>query len=377
MRAAVATVATVWVLLLILGGCSEPDDVRNAPGETRSSPGSASPEEFSAGIDQFVESTLTYRSLRAVLIIVEGRTVVERYYQTSAAEYRDIESVTKSVMSTLVGIAIDEGLIRDVDQTLAELLPSYAASMKRSVARTTLRQVLTATGGFEGEIDEGAFGFTESEDWVRGVLDRAVRRPGRQFAYSNGGAHLLSAILQQSTGMSVLDYARAKLFDPLVIPTRPAAEPAGDFGEAHNLDAYLRADFAWPVDPQRRHLGWAMIKLRPRDMARLGLLYLQEGRWKHRQVVPARWVQEATTAKVATEELLEGYGYMWWTTTMGDDPAYIAWGYGGQLIEVVPARDLVVVVSSDVDLTGQTPARIGPSNLLSMVTSYIEPATRR
>jgi CubicO group peptidase (beta-lactamase class C family) len=246
--------------------------------------------------------------------------------------------------------------------------------MRPGVARTTLRQVLTATGGFEGQFNDPALRFAESKDWVTGVLHRAVRPPGEQFSYSNGGAHLLSAILEESTHMSVLDYARIKLFDPLGISTRPGVEPRADHLYGPQLKAYRNADFAWPVDPQERNLGWSLLKLRPGDMAHLGTLYLNNGRWKGRQVVPREWVQDATSRHVGTNEVLEGYGYMWWTTTMGDDPAYVALGYGGQFIEVVPTRQLVVVTSSEV--SDQVPAQIGPSDLLSLVSTYIEPATR-
>jgi CubicO group peptidase (beta-lactamase class C family) len=371
----VAGVAAVAGLAILLGGCNSTDDQRSTPAATPSS--TRSGQALSSGIDQFVSSSVVYKPIRAVLVIQDGHTLAERYYRTSGAAFRDVESVTKSVMSTLVGIAIDEGDIRSVDETLADLLMAYSSTMRPAVARTTLRQVLTATGGFEGEVDQGAFGFARNKDWTRGVLDRAVRPPGRQFAYSNGGAHLLSAILEANTGMSVLAYARAKLFDPLGIPTRPAAEPGADLAAGQNLQAYRKAGFAWPVDPQGRNFGAGLIKLRPRDMARLGLLYLDGGRWKGRQVVPSTWVRDATRRQVEAGEPFEGYGYMWWTTTMGGDQAYVAWGYAGQMIEVVPARHLVVVVSSDVDQVGQTPTTLTPSVITTMVSSYIEPATQR
>jgi CubicO group peptidase (beta-lactamase class C family) len=365
----VAGVAAVTSLAVLLGGSSSTDQ-RSTPAATSSG------QALSSGIDQFVSSSVVYEPVRAVLVIQDGHTLAERYYRTSGAEFRDVESVTKSVMSTLIGIAIDEGDIR-LDEPLADLLMRYSSTMRPAVARTTLRQVLTATGGFEGEVDQGAFGFARNKDWTRGVLERAVRPPGRQFAYSNGGAHLLSAILEANTGTSVLAYARAKLFDPLGIPTRPAAEPGVDLAAGQNLEVYRKAGFAWPVDPQGRSFGAGLIKLRPRDMARLGLLYLDGGRWRGRQVVPSTWVRDATHRQVEAGEPFEGYGYMWWTTTMGGDQAYVAWGYAGQMIEVVPARHLVVVVSSDVDQVSQTPTKLTPPVIMTMVSSYIEPATRR
>jgi len=131
-------------------------------------------------------------------------------------------------MSTLVGIAVGEGRLR-LDQPLAQLLPSYAATMTPAVAHTTLRQVLTMTAGLAGSFSvAGDLGFATSPDWVRAILTHPAQPPGGSFVYSSGGSHLLSAILVTATGMSVLDYARAKLFDPLGIPTRPALQPLFD-----------------------------------------------------------------------------------------------------------------------------------------------------
>jgi CubicO group peptidase (beta-lactamase class C family) len=164
-----------------------------------------------------------------VLVEAEGHTVFEHYYHSSLSTSRDVESVTESVMSILVGIALAEGRLGSVDQTLAELLPTYASSMKPGIAATSLRQVLTATAGFAGDTGSAGGDFAASDDWTRAILDGTARPAGEAFGHSDGGAHLLSAILVQATGQSVLSYARAKLFDPLGIKTRPSVErlPAG------------------------------------------------------------------------------------------------------------------------------------------------------
>ena len=146
--------------------------------------------------------------------------------------------------------------------------------MKPAVAATTLRQVLKATGGFSGETEDDAYGFAAARDWIRAILAGAVRPPGEAFDYSNGGAHLLSAILVQATGQSVLEYARVKLFDPLGIETRPALEVQPVERER---DRYARAGFAWLVDPQGRHLGSGFMKLKPADLAKLGVLFSMRG----------------------------------------------------------------------------------------------------
>ena len=171
----------------------------------------------------------------------------------------------------------------------------------------------------------------------------------------------------------MLDYARAKLFDPLGIVTRPALQPLWD---ARNLNAYNSAGFAWPVDPQHRHFGFGLLKLRARDMANIGILYLNDGRWQGKQLVPAAWIHDATTThEPAAAGPSFSYGYQWWvTSTAADDPAYLAWGFGGQMIEVVPRRQLVVVVSTHCDLTHPSDHGIIPSTLTSMVDEVIIPA---
>ena len=142
--------------------------------------------------------------------------------------------------------------------------------------------------------------------------------------------------------MPVLDYARENLFDPLGIPTEPAFEPAFDFTDEAAASAlyeeYWDAGFAWPVDPQGLHEGACCIRLRAQDLAAIGQLYLDEGRWAQEQVVAAEWVEQATTAHVeVTNAGFTGYGYMWWVTDVADQPGYMAFGRGGQVIHVVPA----------------------------------------
>src|SRR5215475_719236 len=169
--------------------------------------------------------------------------------------------------------------------------------MKPSVARVTLRQLLTMTAGFTDTWDLIDDPMDRSPDWVRYILAHQDYAAGTAWHYSDHGAHLLAPILVQATGQSVLAYARAKLFDPLGIVTRPGAEPYFDPRARGFPPAYEEARFAWPIDPQRFHLTAGLIKLRPRDMATFGELFLRAGQWNGRQVVPAAWVPQASTAQ--------------------------------------------------------------------------------
>jgi CubicO group peptidase (beta-lactamase class C family) len=244
----------------------------------------------------------------------------------------------------LVGIAVDEGLL-DVTQPLAELLPAYADRMTPEVAHTTLEQLLTQTGGFPDTLNGNAVEVFKQPDWVASCLQSADERRG-EFHYSDPGVHLVAAVLAHATGRSVLDYAREKLFGPLGIDTVPAAQPVdGPAGFAE----YQAADFAWPTDPQGINTGFGELKLHPRDMAAFGRLFLHQGRWNGEQVVSEDWVRTATVAHVTAGKLTDQYGYLWWVGAADGSPAYFALGYGGQMVAVVPDRDLVVVVASEVD----------------------------
>jgi CubicO group peptidase (beta-lactamase class C family) len=275
--------------------------------------------------------------LRAVLVSVDGEVVAERYYGSDPSEYADLQSVTKSIMSTLVGIAIAEGKISGVDATLEELLPEYRKDMDDRTRKTTLRQLLTMTAGW-----------TDSDPADRDLLRAWFREgpeldPGEQFRYTNIGPHIVAHVLRGATGMSLLDYARQKLFDPLDIPTRPAYEAR--FGEVPYWvePEFLDADFAWLRAPDGLHAGSFAMKLRVTDMLKLGQLYLDEGRWQGKQLVPADWIQQSTAADAPN-----GYGYFWWIHPVDGQHGYAAIGGGGQVILVDPGRRMIVVASSHV-----------------------------
>jgi CubicO group peptidase (beta-lactamase class C family) len=277
------------------------------------------------------------RELRAVLVSVDGEVVAERYYGNDPGEYADLQSVTKSIVSMLVGIAIGERKISGVDATLEELLPEYRKDMDDRTRKTTLRQLLTMTAGW-----------TDSNPTDRDLLRAWFREgpelhPGEQFRYTNIGPHIVAHVLRRSTGMSLLAYARQKLFDPLDIPTRPAYD--AQFGEVPYWiePKFLSADFAWLRAPDGVHAGSFAMKLRATDMLKLGQLYLDEGKWQGKQLVPADWIQQSTAADAPN-----GYGYLWWIHPVQGQHGYAAVGGGGQVILVNPGRQLVVVASSRV-----------------------------
>ena len=329
--------------------------------------------EIAEGIESFVDpaKNAIFRPIRAVIIEVDGVTVLEHYYRGSASDTSNLFSVTKSVVGTLIGIALSDGSLGSIDQPLGELLPAYAADMEPEEAAITLRQLLTMTAGLPEELGRDLPEWMLTDDWVRSILAEPLEQsPGEGFAYSNASSHLLSAVLTEATGMSVLDYARARLFDPLGITSRPAPDLL--FTVEENALVYERADFAWPHDPQGVYTGFSFLKLTARDMAALGRLYLDGGRWNGQQVVPTAWVDAATTDQLQVDSATEGYGYQWWVTTAGGHAAYAAEGYGGQLIEVVPDLRLVAVFSTELTETDAAVDEHAYISILSQIIHQVE-----
>jgi CubicO group peptidase (beta-lactamase class C family) len=389
---AVRAVAAVLVLATVAGCDAFVSDSASSPETPGRSPTAAPASsgetvgvgaEIAERIHSFVDPSTNaqLRPLRAVIIEVDGQTVLEDYYRGSSVDTSNVFSVTSSVVGTLIGIALSDGSLRSIDQTLGELLPAYAADMEPDEAAITLRQLLTMTaglpaghcrcrhepGGTDLLLATDSPPWLLSDDWVGGILsDRLERSPGVEFAYSHASSHLLAAILAEATGISVLDYARAKLFDPLGITSRPEADL---LAVEANRPAYDRADFAWPHDPQGVQTGFSWLKLTARDMAVLGRLYLDGGRWQGDQVVPTAWVDAATIEQVRANSITHGYGYQWWVTTAGGHEAYAAVGFGGQLIEVVPDLRLVAVFQADIT---EPDAPVDPYSYVSILSGIIQ-----
>ena len=368
-RRVVALAATSVLLLAPLAACSDDKDAKPAEPEDQAA--------LISAVNEALEVNPDHDNLRAVLVQVDGKPVLEQYYDWPVDTYWDIDSATGSILSALVGIAIGDGDISGPEQTLVQLLPDHADDMQPEVADTTLRELLTMTAGFAGLDRDRTPEYMADPDPVGRILRAAPDPLGGGFEFSNQGAHVVAAVLAEATGMSVLEYARSRLFAPLGIDTQPAFERLLD---ARSMDEFLAADFAWPVDASGLHLGWSGLKLRPADLARIGQMLLDGGKWKGEQVVPADWVRESTTEQVDTisrrnqDNASGAYGYQWWVTEADDEPAYFAWGRGGQLLEVVPSLSLVVVVASEIEYDRPRSAGFSANVLTFLVDHVIAPS---
>jgi CubicO group peptidase (beta-lactamase class C family) len=305
-------------------------------------------------LQQAIEDEITSRSasldsIRAVLVSVDGRTRISHYrHGTTAEDTTHVWSVTKSVVATLIGIAIDDGLVSGLDGTLGELLPQHRGAMSPAVAKVTLRELMTMSAGFFRDPPEEVTQrlFASGGDLVEYLLRECHSADLQgQFLYSNVSSHLVSAVLaaglQRADGddpRSVLDYAREKLFDPLDINTRPAfTKPISD-----DTEEFRRARFGWSTDPRGISMGPFGIRLSPPDLVKLGELHLADGVWQGRRILPADWVRQAMTPSEAEPQ----YGLLWWLFRWNGHPVYAARGSEGHLVVVVPDQKSVTAISS-------------------------------
>ncbi|MBI5958503.1 MAG: serine hydrolase, partial [Chloroflexi bacterium] len=239
--------------------------------------------------------------------------------------------VTKSVLSALVGIALRAGDLPGLDERIGYILPEAFATIPDQAKREiTIRDLITMRSGLDwAEYGPSLGQMTGSADWIQSVLELPlIHPPGTVFNYSTGDTHLLSAALQRLTGMSMLEYADIYLFDPLGIQRR-----------------------RWQADPQGVTIGGTELRLTVRDLAKFGYFYLNNGIWNNTALLPAGWVDQTATYHTTRDPLGPdscqpwGYGFLWWLRSMKGQRCMIAAGYGGQFVYVVPAFDLVVVMT--------------------------------
>jgi CubicO group peptidase (beta-lactamase class C family) len=266
--------------------------------------------------------------IHSLLVVRGGDLLLDAYfYPYDGSTVHDVASVTKSVTTTLIAIAADQGKL-DLDAPVLSFFPDREiANRDGRKERITVRHLASMSSGlgcYHQPNEPTNRAMQANPDWVQFALDLPMAyEPGTHFSYCSPGMHLLSAILQQATGMSSLEFARLNLFEPLGIH-----------------------DSAWSTDPQGINNGGGDLFLYPRDMAKLGFLWLHDGEWDGQQIVPREWVRASSQLQIETgENYGEDYGYGWWIARPGDSPTFAADGRGGQRVVVFPAMDLVLVTT--------------------------------
>ena len=268
--------------------------------------------------------------LHSLVVAQNGKTLVEYFAKgTTVRRVTNVKSVSKSVVSTLVGIAIERRLIPSVRQPIATYFPELARDEDPRKRRVTIEDLLTMRSGLITTSFDNYGAWVSSRNWVEYVLRRPmVADPGEDMEYSTGNTHLLSAILTKATKQSTWAFAQQQLGAPLGFTIS-----------------------RWPRDPQGIYFGGNDMLLSPGQMLSIGQLYLDRGRAGSRQIVPSAWVDASCTGLGRSRfNPDQTYGYGWWSRDFAGRQGCFAWGYGGQYIIVFRESNLVVVTTSSTEV---------------------------
>lgn len=279
---------------------------------------------------------------RALLVVKGGYMVFEKYYHGGGVdESTNLHSVTKSFSSSIVGILMDEEYVSSTDQLMAELMPDYP-----EFNDITLQNALTHTTGLSWT-EEGILweNWVASDDWVAEALSRGFdASPGKKFKYSSANSQFLNTLVYYTTGIFPGDLAKRRIFEPLGISFDV-------FNETVNYtrwsDYVKPLSQSWRKDTKGIEIAGTCLYLTARDMAKFGYLYLNRGKWENKQLLSEEWIKTSTHEHVKNIYGRYSYGYQWWITNVGGQPAFLASGFGGQIIGVVPSLDMVVVLKYD------------------------------
>jgi len=274
------------------------------------------------------------KDLKGIVILRHGKLVAESYFNGDDSNtLHDIRSATKSITATLMGIAIQQHIVRSVDDSIADYLPNLPQDGKQNI---TIRDLLNMRSGLDAADDDPATpgnesGLDKSTDWIRSVYAIPMKvSPGKQYTYVSVNAFLVGTIIENASKMHLDDFAKQNLFLPLGI-TR----------------------YDWRRVPIDRTTGQGNLNITARDEAAIGLLFLQKGQYHDRPIVNPAWVEQCIARQVpisAVDPYADFYGYMWYTKAepVGDRsiPVHFASGNGGNKIYVVPSLDMVVAITS-------------------------------
>ncbi len=344
------------LLALFVAGC-----VSSAPRSSPAAPAASwtisSPEAQGMNSDDLANALQFARTkkinIHSLTIVRNGVIVLDAYFYPYTSEMRhDLASATKSITSLLVGAAISDGRLEGTDQRIVSVLPFDAVLPHDTrVERIRIGDLLTMQSGFDcgfvpGELELA--GMRRTQDWTYYVLHLPmVAEPGTRFGYCSPNYNLLSASITATTGLSEADYARKRLFSPLGIK-----------------------DMYWPANEAGISHGWGDLQLKPRDMAKIGLLMLHRGRWEDRQLIAKSWIDDSLAPKVQ-ESGRDPYGLGWWLSSQIPS-LFEAQGRGGQRISVISNKNLVIVMTGG----GFEPGDIGNFVLRALRSDHALPTNK-
>ncbi|MDD3659981.1 MAG: serine hydrolase [Lachnospiraceae bacterium] len=292
-------------------------------------------------LNQKIESD--YSHITGLAVQKDCVTVYERYYRgTMPEKAAHVFSVTKSITSILIGMAMEQGAIRNVDQNVLDFFPEYRVKRgERTIENVTIKNLLTMTAPYKyrSEPYTKVYG---SEDWTKAALDLLGGKGAiGEFRYSTVGAQILSGIIEHAVGTSVIDFANKNLFHPLGIHDAKPIFVADK--EAHLGFIKEQNAEGWIVDPNGvAAAGWGLM-LCPRDMLKIGQLYLNKGVWDGKQLLSESWIMESTRTQANWKEY--AYGYLWWNLDQQKPGCFAAMGDSGNIIYCDPKEKIVIAIT--------------------------------
>ena len=266
-------------------------------------------------------------TVQSIVIQKDGEMIVERFTgNMNATRPVNIKSASKSVLSLLIGIAIDKGYIESVNQTIDEFFPEYFnANPDPEKASITIQDLLTMRSGLETTSFRNYGRWVLSSNWADFALNQPMTdTPGGEMIYSTGTSHLLSVILTRASGISTREFGNRYLFRPLGISIG-----------------------GWDRDPQGYYMGGNNMAISPKGLIKIGALIMNVGQYNGEQIVSREWVLESTEIYTRSNFNPYNYGYMWWRKQVTGYEVFFAWGNGGQYIMILPELDTVISITSN------------------------------
>ena len=313
------------------------------------SQGDVSEREERIDAATLVDEVFSVGPVKSFMLRQGGELLIEEYRKGMHAErVTNIKSASKSILSLLVGIAIEQGYLDGVKQNMGEFFPDYFEAHPDSAKQSiTIQDLLTMRAGLASTSSPNYGLWVLSDNWVEFVLDQPlVERPGGAMIYSTGSTHLLSVILTRATGMSTHEFAEKYLFDPLDITIG-----------------------GWDRDPQGNYMGGNNIALSPSALLKIGTMVMNMGAYQQKQIVSGKWIIESMQIYTRSQFNPYDYGYLWWQRKLNGYTVLFAWGNGGQYILMLPALRTVVSITSNSE--GKSKNRLSRRRLFSFIENRL------
>lgn len=295
----------------------------------------AQPEaETTASLEPIIENAGSIETLRSLIVYQDDQVVLEEYLKNDNPDLpRNIKSASKSILSLLVGIAVDEGFIEDINQPISFYFNEhFEAHPDEEKEQITIKNLLTMQAGLETTSFHNYGRWVMSSNWAEFILKQPMeeQRDGK-MVYSTGSSHLLSIILTRATGMSTKAFASRYLFQPLDI----------------SVDG-------WDRDPQGYYMGGNNLALTSHDMLKIGQLVLNYGMYGGERIISEQWLDQSFKTYTQSNFNPYDYGFMWWKRSVSDVEVRFAWGFGGQYIFIIPELNAVAVFTNAIQVSDQS-----------------------